>query len=137
MVYRAIVEKLVGPTEYRDMDASDSASFSSDTEEEKQPKRTRAKKRVRLSSCHLVPYKLHDEKSKVSALIDYNVLQDKANIQDKIDYFFTPYNKKITVEKFMQFDDLRESEYAPGSLAQRDWKIISNFILNNDKKEFR
>lgn len=59
-------------------------------------------------------------------LIKYNILPSD-NLQKKIDYFFTPYNRKLAFNKHMSF----ENE------AEREWTDLTNFILKEDKATFR
>lgn len=41
----------------------------------------------------------------ISELIDFNVLQKQSKLQNKIDYYITPYNPDINVKESMQFGD--------------------------------
>ena len=72
-------------------------------------------------------------KTAISDLIDYNVMQGKSGLQNKIDYFITPYNKNIDMNEFMQFSDKLLNWWDLKEAAMKDWKAISNFILNNNK----
>lgn len=134
---RVIITKLEDTSKIENMEDSDSATLSSPT-----PKARRSKfglvKRTRFSSCHLVPAKVIDKKSKLSALIDYNILQGKADIQEKMNFYYSAYNSSLNVEKHMKFDSPLGSPSKPiEKRAKKDWKLLANFILKEDKNEFR
>ena len=73
----------------------------------------------------------------IEALIDYNLLQNQSNLQNKVDFFITPYNTWLDFKKSMQFGDKLTTWRNLDDIAKKDWKIISNFILKSDKKDFR
>ena len=47
------------------------------------------------------------------------------NMQEKIDYFFSPYNRKLNFSKFMKFEE------------EQSWIELTDFILKEDKDIFR
>lgn len=59
------------------------------------------------------------------SLQEYTVVPTN-EVQKKMDYFFTPYNRSLPYEKYMKFDSDGE-----------EWKEITDFILDNDKDTFR
>eukprot|EP00345_Euplotes_harpa_P016092 CAMPEP_0168336434 /NCGR_PEP_ID=MMETSP0213-20121227/11539_1 /TAXON_ID=151035 /ORGANISM="Euplotes harpa, Strain FSP1.4" /LENGTH=223 /DNA_ID=CAMNT_0008341625 /DNA_START=89 /DNA_END=760 /DNA_ORIENTATION=+ len=73
----------------------------------------------------------------IGALIDYNLLQGRSNLQNKIDYYITPYNKQVDFKPSMHFEDKLINCKNLEDVAKKDWKLVSNFILKTDKKEFR
>lgn len=67
------------------MEDSDSASLSSPSVKGQKMSQFKQRRGARFSSCHLAPpSRRQDDKAKVSALIDYNVLQGDANLLDKV-----------------------------------------------------
>lgn len=44
-------------------------------------------------------------KSAISALIDHHIMQGKSQLQNKIDYYITPYNKDVNLKESMSFSD--------------------------------
>ena len=52
-----------------------------------------------------------------------NITNDK--MQEKIDYYFTPYNRRLAFNKFMKFEE------------EHKWTELTDFILNEDKEIFR
>ena len=72
-------------------------------------------------------------KSAISALIDHHIMQGKSQLQNKIDYYITPYNKDVNLKESMSFSDKLQNWSNFNDVAKKDWKLISNFILNNDK----
>lgn len=72
--------------------------------------------------------------SLISDFIDYNVFQNKSSLQDKVDFYITPYNPKTQLNTSMQFVN-DEGDYQ--TLAKQDWEQVAKFILKTDKKEFR
>ena len=81
--------------------------------------------------------RINSLKPMIDALIDYNLLQNQSELQNKVDYFITPYNTWLDFKKSMQFEDKRSSCTNLDDIANKDWKLISNFILNTEKKDFR
>ena len=55
----------------------------------------------------------------------------KKPLQDKIDYFITPYNKGIALQRHMEFDDKKKRS------TSVEWKLMANFILNENLSVFR
>lgn len=76
-------------------------------------------------------------KKAIGDLIDYNVMQEKSGLQNKIDYYITPYNKTQNFKPSMEFEDKSKHCRNLSEKAQKDWKILSNFILNSEKQDFR
>jgi hypothetical protein len=70
-------------------------------------------------------------KKRVSAPMKKNYMKDSIlpsdPLQKKIDYYFTPYNRKLAFKKNMSFDEE----------ADREWVDLTNFILTGDKATFR
>ncbi|CAI2378716.1 unnamed protein product [Moneuplotes crassus] len=64
------------------------------------------------------------ESKLIKELENYNILPDK-KLQDKLDYFFNPYNKKIFLNKC----------YYPEE--PKKWESIANLILGNNPKLMR
>ena len=62
----------------------------------------------------------------MNRLLDYNPLPSK-KIQNKINYYMTPYNSSVVHEKFIDFKYNEEQ-----SNSNFHWCQITDFILKND-----
>jgi hypothetical protein len=76
-------------------------------------------------------------KAAIGEMIDYNLLKDSSNLQKKIDYYITPYNKELDFKQSMQFGDKLKNCTNLHEVAQKDWKLISDFVFKTDKQELR
>ena len=78
-----------------------------------------------------------------SKLKDGSILPSK-NLQDKLDFYITPYNTSLSFHRFMEFNDEIEKEqhrikalkYKPLSTSDQ-WKYMADFILNEHQNVFR
>lgn len=70
-------------------------------------------------------------------MIDYNLLKESSGLQKKIDYYITPYNKELDFKHSMQFGDKLKNCTNMHEVAQKDWKLISDFVFKTDKEELR
>jgi hypothetical protein len=70
-------------------------------------------------------------KRRVATSMKKNYMKDSIlpsnPLQKKIDYYFTPYNRKLAFKKNMSFD----------GETDREWIDLTNFILTGDKATFR
>lgn len=53
-------------------------------------------------------------------------------LEDKINYFITPYNNEMHIDKFMKFDDTEEKTF-----SEKTWGQISKLIFNKDQETLR
>ena len=67
--------------------------------------------------------------------LNFNPVPDN-DVQKKIDYFITPYNKVKVVTKFMSFNDKEEKPQEEPDSHEK-WKKISTMILNQNKHSLR
>ena len=87
------------------------------------------------------PQKVRFKKQSVASSLRNNFsVVPKVSLQKKLDYYFSPYNPKLTFKRYMRFDeeeannkeDLTESKQKNG-----EWKFLANFLLNEDLQTFR
>ena len=71
-------------------------------------------------------------KTSIHALIENNILKENAKLQNKIDYYITPYNSKINVQSSMEFGD-KDLNCNLQDIAKKDWKLVSDFVLLKNK----
>ena len=76
-------------------------------------------------------------KQAVEGMIDYSLMKERSNLQKKIDYYITPYNKDQNFQEWMEFGEKFKKWRNLGDKAKKDWKIVSNFIFNTEKHNFR
>ncbi|CAI2387562.1 unnamed protein product [Moneuplotes crassus] len=74
-------------------------------------------------------------KKAVENAIDAHLSRDN-NILKKIDFYITPYNKTQQFQESMSFGDKYKFCKTLDDKAQKDWKMVSNFVLN-PTKDFR
>lgn len=70
----------------------------------------------------------------------YSLKQNTTNLpeqslQRKIDYYITPYNRGIFLKKHMDFET--ESERKKKRHRSEEWRMMSDFILNENRSAFR
>ena len=66
------------------------------------------------------------------------------NLQEKLDFYITPYNTSLNFNRFMEFNDEKEKEiakqrilkYNPKTLSEQ-WRFMADFILNEHHNVFR
>eukprot|EP00345_Euplotes_harpa_P012346 CAMPEP_0168333372 /NCGR_PEP_ID=MMETSP0213-20121227/9573_1 /TAXON_ID=151035 /ORGANISM="Euplotes harpa, Strain FSP1.4" /LENGTH=167 /DNA_ID=CAMNT_0008337693 /DNA_START=76 /DNA_END=579 /DNA_ORIENTATION=+ len=73
------------------------------------------------------------DKSEAKRHLNYNIFPNK-DVQKKIDYFMTPYNKSKPIQKHMNFDEESPTQIKP---TKNMWNKISDLIFSKDKKDFR
>ena len=75
--------------------------------------------------------------SEAEKRLNFNLMPNK-QMQKKIDYFLTPYNKHKMITKFMSFENLnKDADQNLSETSKEKWNKISNLILGKDKKAFR
>ncbi|CAI2362182.1 unnamed protein product [Moneuplotes crassus] len=55
----------------------------------------------------------------------------------KIDYYFTPYNKRVLMDKHMKFVDAKDKKVYADNDPNRHWGMISNLITKTDPEYLR
>lgn len=76
-----------------------------------------------------------ESKNEAEKNLNFNPVPNN-DIQKKIDYFITPYNRTRVITKFMSFNDKDKSQ--PADLSSKEkWKKISKLILNQDLYSLR
>lgn len=61
-------------------------------------------------------------------------------MQSKVDYFITPYNKELHCHRFMDFSkqaERRSTHTATPQVSQENWSKLMNFITKHEKVSFR
>ncbi|CAI2384721.1 unnamed protein product [Moneuplotes crassus] len=72
----------------------------------------------------------------IERAIDDDLSHDR-KILEKIDFYITPYNKEQHLKESMSFGDKHKFCKTIHEKAQKDWKMISDFVFNSEKKELR
>ncbi|CAI2375419.1 unnamed protein product [Moneuplotes crassus] len=80
--------------------------------------------RTQLKICDSFSEDSEEESKLIRELENYNILPDK-KLQQKLDYFINPYNKKIFLNKCYQPEEPKK------------WESIANLILGNNPKLMR
>lgn len=73
----------------------------------------------------------------ISEMIDFNLMQDQSKLQNKIDYYITPYNKNENFQPMMKFGDKLKYCKNMKEAAKKEWKMLSDYILKTDKGQLR
>lgn len=76
------------------------------------------------------PMRLGPTESIFKVVKDFSMLPKKP-LQDKIDFFITPYNKGIALRRHMEFEDKKKRS------TSVEWKVMADFILNENISVFR
>uniref|UniRef100_A0A7S3NBJ8 Uncharacterized protein n=1 Tax=Euplotes harpa TaxID=151035 RepID=A0A7S3NBJ8_9SPIT len=74
-----------------------------------------------------------------SELKNYTIVPN-ATLQKKMDYFITPYNKTIHLDKHMDFGDFKtliNSEQTKKCFGRNKWSKLMDFITKSERKSFR
>ncbi|CAI2359424.1 unnamed protein product [Moneuplotes crassus] len=82
------------------------------------------------------PEGLNSVQERLTAL---NAVSNK-KLQEKLDLMITPYNSGLIYKRHMEFLDHPTQYYAEYDHTARsssEWKLLSNFVLNEDKDTFR
>jgi hypothetical protein len=87
----------------------------------------------RLLNIHLQEPSRDELSKHIEDRINMEVLLDQ-KLQEKIDYFISPYNNSIVIKPFVEYPP---SPKDASEAALQDWKKISQFILLSKKQDFR
>lgn len=82
-----------------------------------------------MTAC---PTEVPQQTKRVEDFKKYELFPDK-KIQDKIDLFFSPYNRTTNLKRGMNFEEEQneDQDADPGS-PEKKWQKISELILNQD-----